>query len=427
MYGLQRSGFDWFTFARETLVKVGWVELEGVEFVFRRGNCLMALYVDDIIISGPKKECVSELALIGKHMDIKDVGPLTQFLGITAFTDIMRENRRSVVLEQTGYAKLLSERFKEELKAHGESATLRKVMTPSCDDLKPEELDKLLKTRKVLFNESCRRHIGGLLYLCRCTRPDLSFAVGRIARRVTIWDQEADWHLTRIFQYLEHHTNYVLEFYGDAKDFLSFWIESMSDADHAGDMDSARSTSGWVTWLRGLLSSILLDWGSKRQGSVSKSTAEAETVALTDTITRSTFELTHTAELIFDRVINMKFLSDSEAGVKAVKKGYSRRLGYMPKHQRVSLAFCHDAMRIPGTTFEHYPGVKNTSDIMTKSIDVDSFHRHRTGMGVVQWDPPTKKAARALMPKGQSANFRKICARRSVVKGLHAMVHENKN
>ena len=34
---------------------------------------------------------------------------------------------------------------------------------------------------------SCRRHVCGLLYVCRGSRPDVSFAVGTLSRRLHKW------------------------------------------------------------------------------------------------------------------------------------------------------------------------------------------------------------------------------------------------
>ena len=85
----------------------------------------------------------------------------------------------------------------------------------------------------------------------------------------------------------------------------------------------------------------------------------------------------------FGKQIDMRHLIDSEACEKAVRKGYSRKLGYLPKHQRVQLSFVHDALSGPGCFLGHVNTDLNTSDWFTKALDVTAFRRHRAGLGIL--------------------------------------------
>ncbi|GKE84206.1 hypothetical protein Tco_1557948, partial [Tanacetum coccineum] len=85
------------------------------------------------------------------------------------------------------------------------------------------------------------RVIGCLMYAITCTRPDISFAVGKQSR---------------------HASNPVLEGYTDAS-----WISNTEDNS---------STSGGVF----LLSGGIISWGSKKQTCSTGSTMESEFVAL---------------------------------------------------------------------------------------------------------------------------------------------------
>ena len=61
-------------------------------------------------------------------------------------------------------------------------------------------------------------------------------------------------------------------------------MELWTDEDHAGEEDR-RSTGGWLLRLFGEHgASVPLDWASKKQCSVARSSGEAETVALDDAI-----------------------------------------------------------------------------------------------------------------------------------------------
>ncbi|GJU37736.1 retrovirus-related pol polyprotein from transposon TNT 1-94 [Tanacetum coccineum] len=83
-------------------------------------------------------------------------------------------------------------------------------------------------------------------------------------------------HLTavkRIFWYLKNTINMGLWYPKDT----GFKLTSFSDSDHAGYLDSRRSTSGGIYFLGG---DKLVSWSSKKQDCTSMSSAEAEYVSL---------------------------------------------------------------------------------------------------------------------------------------------------
>lgn len=82
--------------------------------------------------------------------------------------------------------------------------------------------------------------VGGLLYLSTCTRPDITFAVGQHSRYVAAPTTN---HLTAaktVLRYLKG-TAYAGLTYGAAAEMVGF-----CDADYAGDLDTRRSTTGYV-------------------------------------------------------------------------------------------------------------------------------------------------------------------------------------
>nr|GFD27668.1 putative ribonuclease H-like domain-containing protein [Tanacetum cinerariifolium] len=58
---------------------------------------------------------------------------------------------------------------------------------------------------------------------------------------------------------------------------IGFEITSFSDSDHAGCLDSCKSTSGGIQFLGG---DKLVSWSSKKQDCTSMSSAEVEYVSL---------------------------------------------------------------------------------------------------------------------------------------------------
>nr|GFD22539.1 uncharacterized mitochondrial protein AtMg00810-like [Tanacetum cinerariifolium] len=88
--------------------------------------------------------------------------------------------------------------------------------------------------------------------------------------------QPTEKHLTavkRIFWYLKDTIHMGLWYLKDT----SFELTAFSDLDHAGCLDSRKSTAGGIQFLGG---DKLVSWSSKKQDCTSMSSVEAEYVSL---------------------------------------------------------------------------------------------------------------------------------------------------
>nr|GFA10916.1 hypothetical protein [Tanacetum cinerariifolium] len=117
-----------------------------------------------------------------------------------------------------------------------------------------------------------RSKVGALMYLT-ASRPDIMHATCYCARYQA---QPTEKHLTavkRIFRYLKDTIHMGLWYPKDT----SFDLTVFSDWDHAGCLDSHKTTSGGIQFLGG---DKLVSWSSKKQDCTSMSSAEAEYVSL---------------------------------------------------------------------------------------------------------------------------------------------------
>ncbi|GJY70627.1 retrovirus-related pol polyprotein from transposon TNT 1-94 [Tanacetum coccineum] len=113
--------------------------------------------------------------------------------------------------------------------------------------------------------------IGSLMYLTS-SRPDLVQAVCYCARYQARPTQKHLKEVKRIFKYLKGTINMGLWYPKDS----GFELTAFSDADHAGCLDTRKSTSGGIQFL----GDKLVSWMSKKQNCSAMSSAEAEYVAL---------------------------------------------------------------------------------------------------------------------------------------------------
>jgi hypothetical protein len=159
---------------------------------------------------------------------MSDLGPLSLYLGIEVHQD-----NSGITLQQTAYAKRVVEL--------AGFTDCNPALTPMEEKLK---LSRDNTTEEVDATQY-RRFMGSLRYLAH-TRPDLAFFVGYVSRfmqRPTTEHQQA---VKRIIRYVAgtlDHGLYYPRCPGEAH------LVGYSDSDHAGDIDTCKSTSGiLVSW-----------------------------------------------------------------------------------------------------------------------------------------------------------------------------------
>nr|GEV65633.1 hypothetical protein [Tanacetum cinerariifolium] len=122
-----------------------------------------------------------------------------------------------------------------------------------------------------------RSKIGSLMYLTS-SRLDIVQAVCFCARYQSRLTKKHLKEVKRIFRYLRGTVNMGLWY----PKVSSFELTAFSDADHAGCIDSRKSTSGGIQFL----GDKLVSWMSKKQNYTTMSSAEAEYVALFSSCTQ---------------------------------------------------------------------------------------------------------------------------------------------
>lgn len=116
-----------------------------------------------------------------------------------------------------------------------------------------------------------RRLVGRLLYLT-ISQPDITFAVHKLSQFISKPSKShlaAAYHLLR---YLKNAPGQGIFLPASS----SFQLRAFADSDWASCLDSRRSTTGFCVFL----SNALVSWKTKRQTTVSRSSAEAEYRAL---------------------------------------------------------------------------------------------------------------------------------------------------
>ena len=116
--------------------------------------------------------------------------------------------------------------------------------------------------------------VGCLMYLMVCTRPDISHAVSVVSRYMADPGKE-HWNAVKwIFRYLTGTHDFSILFDQRASTEAMGYV----DFDYAGDLDSRKSTTGYVFRFAG----GPICWNSTLQDAIALSTTEAKYMVMTE-------------------------------------------------------------------------------------------------------------------------------------------------
>ena len=267
LYGLKQAPRVWNRTLHATLQKLGFSRLQSDAslYLFSRGSVriIMPIFIDDITIaSSNAAESDRIVQELSEHFKLRDRGPTLFLLGIQIIRD--RSNRR-ISLSQRQYILDMLERYGfsgcSSIKTH-----MKPKLRLSAQD-GPSTPEEKTAMAKIPYLSA----VGSLMYLATCTRPNIAYSVSLLARFSANPGQRHWQAVKHLFRYLKHTLDKQLTYGSSASKKL---FVTYSDADHAGDSNTMRSTRVYVV----MMGSGAVDWSRKLQP-VAQSTTEAEYVA----------------------------------------------------------------------------------------------------------------------------------------------------
>ncbi|GJT83298.1 retrovirus-related pol polyprotein from transposon TNT 1-94 [Tanacetum coccineum] len=226
-------------------------------FMIRYGEdiLLVQIYVDDIIFGSTNPKFSKRFEkLMHSRFEMSLMGEMKFFLGLQ-----IHQSPRGIFINQAKYA---LEILKKHGMEKGQSIGTPMATKPKLDaDLSGEPVDQT----------DYRSKIGSLMYLTS-SRPDIVQAVCYCARYQARPTEKHLKEVKRIFRYLRGTINMGLWYPKDS----GFELTTFLDADHAGCIDTRKSTFGGIQFL----GDKLVSWMSKKQDCTTMSSAEAEYMAL---------------------------------------------------------------------------------------------------------------------------------------------------
>ncbi len=243
------------------------------------------------------------------------------------------------------------------------------VKTPVSNGSK---LVKANDDEQPVHQEQYQSAVGSLMYLAVSTRPDISYAVGSLAR-FNSKPTEKHWTaLKRVLRYLKGTVNLGI-LYSKAK---SDSCIGYTDSDYAGDTGDRKSISGYVFVFCG----GAISWKSQKQRCVALSTAEAEYIAMSAATQEAVWLRQLIAEITSSEKTSILLHEDNQSAIAMAK---NPQFHGRAKHIDIRHHYVREQVSKGVVTLQYCPSEDMVADIFTKGLGNDPFLKLRFQSGLV--------------------------------------------
>ncbi|PIL27392.1 hypothetical protein GSI_10540 [Ganoderma sinense ZZ0214-1] len=361
LYGLKQAGLAWWRTLSESMKLMGYKRLtnDAGLYIYKRHSdgelVVVIVYVDDALFCGRDKKLVALLkARFMKKWECRDLGDAKEFLR-------MRITRigRKIFLDQRAYLeKVLDRCGMTNARPALTPLPAGYIPAPNTGQATPELRSRYQKV------------IGSLLYLMLGTRPDLAFAVTKLAQHAANPTED---HLSKalhICRYLVGTKNYALVYNGDSQ----LGLIAGTDSDWASDPYTRRSQTGFML----KLANCAFSWVSRAQKTIALSSTEAEYMAMSDCSRQVVWVHNLLAELGY--YIGRVPLSGDNQG--SIHIGQNPVTESRSKHIDIRYHYVREVYDRGITDIFYVEGTNNPADIFTKNLGTVKFHHFRPYLGL---------------------------------------------
>lgn len=361
LYGLKQASRCWNQRFDGFLKDIGFIQSNADKCVyqgtFNKSEILLALYIDDGLIMGNNKKILQNIISQLKASFEITVTAVQYFVGMEIRHD---KDKGTIFINHKNYIRRIIKKFKMD--------DAKTVSTPADTHMHLSS-DISNETRiKVPYREA----VGSLIFAAIVTRPDIAFGVGVVNRYLDKHDATHWSAVKRILRYLKETEHYGIMY---TKTEGPNIIKGFSDSDFVSDMDTRRSTTGYIF----KLSNGPVTWNSQRQSVVSLSTTEAEYIAASCAAREAWIrQLLQDIEESIAGPISL--FIDNQSAIKLIRNSEFHK---RTKHVDIRYHYIREKSTC-GDIDVHYVCSKNQlADILTKAISRDQFQSLRTEGGMI--------------------------------------------
>lgn len=360
IYGLKQAPKVWYDTLRSKFESQGFVISYSDNSMLVKSSkddkAFALIYVDDQILTGPDDDLNMQVKEeILKTFPGKDLGEAHFFVGMRLQRDF-----------EKGTLKISQRTHIEDLLNAFNMTNAKPVSVPmdTSLDLRPDSSQPYNNPQRYMSL------VGSLNYLAMCTRPDIAFATGVLCRfmsKPTI----NHWKCAlRVLHYLKGTIDYGIVYGNKATTNYGLKMIAYSDASH-GDKPEAIPTYGYAFILNG----AVVDWTSKKEDKIAKSTAEAEYVAASFATTKALWMNKLLADCSLPKPMPMYI--DNTTALTQIQEGRN-------KHINIHYRFVEQSARHKDVIYHHIHTDLMTADILTKALSKTKFEQFRLALGVME-------------------------------------------
>uniref|UniRef100_A0ACD6AP94 Uncharacterized protein n=1 Tax=Avena sativa TaxID=4498 RepID=A0ACD6AP94_AVESA len=359
LYGLRQAPRAWNAKLDASLASLGFTRSVTEHGVYARGTgnalLIVGVYVDDLVITGAEQREVHRFKEEMKRLfSMSDLGLLRYYLGLE-----VKQELGLTTITQAAYASKLLD--KAGMAGCNAAHTPMEARCQLSKDSKETPVD-------ATFYHSV---IGSLRYLVH-TRPDIAFAVGFLSR---FMEAPAGDHLAAVkhlLRYIAGTLNHGCVYRRSDGDTLI----GFSDSDHAGDVDSRKSTSGVLFFL----GDSPVSWQSQKQKVVATSSCEAEYIAAATAACQGIWLARLFGELLNQEAAPVKLFIDNKSAISLCKNPV---LHDRIKHIDLRYHFIRDCVENGSIVVEFIGTGEQKADILTKALGRIQFQSLRGKIDII--------------------------------------------
>lgn len=314
LYGLKQSSRVWNNKLNSVLTQqLGYTRSSSDPCIYFKHSELhtivIAVYVDDILIFGSNGTMITKLKKnLSQYFKMKDMGIVSSVLGM----HIVREANGSISIDQKQYLSDVLHRFNMT-----DSNPVNTPMDPNqrlSKEMSPKTDEERAEMASIPYQEA----IGCIMYAAQISRPDIAFAVSALSRYNTCYGK-AHWNaVKRLLRYIKGTIDMKLSYRKiDDSEMVGY-----CDADHAGDLDERRSTTGYVFQLQG----GAVSWATRKQPTIALSSTEAELMSMVAAIQEAIWLKRFECEIFLNAPKTIQLFCDNQGAIQvATNNNYSAR------------------------------------------------------------------------------------------------------
>jgi hypothetical protein len=239
IYSMKQASRIWNKTFHDTVSHWGFQRMRNEWCVYHRvsttGTTIFALYVDDIIATSSSVDETNRFkAELKAHWDISDLGPAKFTLGIAITRDT---TNKTISICQSAFIDRILAKF-DQSDAHPCDTPMLAGLQLTCPDkslpVPPNVIDWMQRT-------PYRELVSSLNYLAVATRPDIAYAVGRLASFLDCYRDEHWNAAVRVLRYIKGTKSLSLTLGSTSPVSLVGY----ADSDYANCHDTSCSISGY--------------------------------------------------------------------------------------------------------------------------------------------------------------------------------------